>query len=119
MTSVTVVLDTNVLVYLFDGQDAAKQHRARTTMENLGALGTAAIPAQVLAEFSSVMLRKKGRAIGDVTAVTGPLASPAWTRRRSRCGTILRCLVGSGLHGTPWRGKTIATSWGLHRAARV
>lgn len=68
MTSVTVVLDTNVLVYLFDGQDAVKQRLARATVDNLGELGTAAIPAQVLAEFSSVMLRKKGRAIADVTA---------------------------------------------------
>lgn len=68
MISVSVVLDTNVLVYLFDNQDEGKRFKARATVEDLGARGTAAIPAQVLAEFSSVMLCKKGRAIADVTA---------------------------------------------------
>lgn len=68
MTSISVVLDTHVLVSLFDGREEDKQHRARATVENLGGLGTAAIPAQVLAEFSSVMLRKKGRAAEAVTA---------------------------------------------------
>jgi predicted nucleic acid-binding protein len=62
----TIVLDTNVLVYLFDGRDPVKQRMARTTVDNLGRLGTASIPAQVLAEFSSVMLRKARRDAKDV-----------------------------------------------------
>lgn len=63
-----VVLDTNVLVYLFDGRDARKQRLARQVVEECGRLGVASIPAQVLAEFSSVMLRKVGRDAGEVQA---------------------------------------------------
>ena len=52
------VVDTNILVYAHDRRDAAKQRRARAPLAELARAGTAALPAQALAEFSSVMLRR-------------------------------------------------------------
>ena len=51
------VVDTNILVYAHDRRYPAKQRRARDLLAELARVGTAAIPAQALAEFSSVMLR--------------------------------------------------------------
>lgn len=64
----TVVVDTNVLVYLFSGRDPDKRRMARAAIERLGGSGEGAIPAQVLAEFSSVMLRKLRRDPAAVAA---------------------------------------------------
>ncbi len=63
-----VIVDTNVLVYLFDGRDPDKRKVARAAIDRLGRSGEGALPAQVLAEFSSVMLRKLGRDAGAVAA---------------------------------------------------
>ena len=52
------ILDTNVLVYFHDKRDAAKHTVARDLVRRLGMAGNAAIPVQVLAEFSNVALRK-------------------------------------------------------------
>lgn len=52
------VIDTNILVYASDRRDARKQRRARALLAELARAGTAALPAQALAEFSSVMLRR-------------------------------------------------------------
>jgi predicted nucleic acid-binding protein len=52
------LLDTNVLVYMHDGLDPAKQQRAIEVVAHLGRAGRASIPAQALAELSSVALRK-------------------------------------------------------------
>ncbi len=52
------VVDTNILVYAHDRRHPAKQRRARDLLAELARVGTAAIPAQALAEFSSVMLRR-------------------------------------------------------------
>jgi predicted nucleic acid-binding protein len=52
------VIDTNILVYAHDRRDATKQRRARRLLAELARAGTAALPAQALTEFSSVMLRR-------------------------------------------------------------
>lgn len=52
------LVDTNVLVYAHDGREPEKQHRAKHVLLRLGAGPTGAIPAQALAEFASVALRK-------------------------------------------------------------
>jgi len=57
------LLDTNVLVYAHDGRDPDKQLRAKELLLHLGSRATAAIPAQALAEFASVALRKLQPAI--------------------------------------------------------
>ena len=52
------LLDTNVLVYCFDAGDPARQNRALDVLARVGHRPSAVLPAQALAEFSSVALRK-------------------------------------------------------------
>jgi predicted nucleic acid-binding protein len=52
------VLDTNVLVYLHDAGDPVRQQRAANVVARVGRSASAALPAQVLSELSSVALRK-------------------------------------------------------------
>lgn len=52
------LLDTNILVYAHDGTDSEKQARAADVLARVGREPTGALPAQALAEFSSVALRK-------------------------------------------------------------
>jgi predicted nucleic acid-binding protein len=56
--STPYLLDTNVLVYLHDGSDPAKHRRAIEVVAHLGVNARASIPAQALAEFASVAMRK-------------------------------------------------------------
>jgi len=52
------LIDTNLLIYCFDASEASKQQRALDVLARVGAEPSAALPAQVLAEFSNVALRK-------------------------------------------------------------
>lgn len=52
------LLDTNLLVYGFDDRDPDKQERALELLDRVGQEPSAALPAQVLAEFANVMLYK-------------------------------------------------------------
>jgi predicted nucleic acid-binding protein len=58
VTKPQYLLDTNVLVYAHDGRNAFKQRRAVELLTRLGVAANAVLPAQALAEFSSVALRK-------------------------------------------------------------
>lgn len=50
------LLDTNLLVYGFDEEEPEKQERALEGLARVGAEPSAALPAQVLAEFANVVL---------------------------------------------------------------
>ena len=52
------LLDTNLLVYCFDASEAAKQQRALDVLARVGQEPSAALPAQALAEFANVALRR-------------------------------------------------------------
>lgn len=52
------LLDTNLLVYTLDRRVPEKRERAVEVVRRAGRSGGAALPAQVLAEFSSACLRK-------------------------------------------------------------
>jgi len=52
------LVDTNLLIYPLDARDPAKQRRAAEVLRELARRGDAALPAQALAEFSSVVLRR-------------------------------------------------------------
>ncbi len=52
------VIDTNILVYLYDRREAVKQNQAQQVIAHMGAGSRGSIPAQALAEFASVALRK-------------------------------------------------------------
>jgi predicted nucleic acid-binding protein len=52
------LVDTNLLVYTVDRREPEKRERARDVLRRLSLAGSAALPAQVLSEFSSACLRK-------------------------------------------------------------
>ena len=52
------LVDTNLLVYTVDRRAPEKRERAREVLRRVGRTGSAALPAQVLSEFSSACLRK-------------------------------------------------------------
>ena len=56
----TFLLDTNVLVYSLDPHDPIKREQARTVLEHLVELASAALSSQTLSEFANVTLRKLG-----------------------------------------------------------
>lgn len=51
-------LDTNVLVYLFDRDEPAKQERARGVLDGVRRAGEAVVSTQVLQEFYVTVTRK-------------------------------------------------------------
>jgi predicted nucleic acid-binding protein len=53
-----VLIDTNLLVYLYDRNHPGKQARARLVLEQLGLTGTGRLSVQFLSEFFSVATRK-------------------------------------------------------------
>lgn len=52
------LIDTNVLVYVHDRSQAAKQKRAEEVLARVASGPTAALSAQALSELASVLLRK-------------------------------------------------------------
>jgi predicted nucleic acid-binding protein len=52
------LIDTNLLIYPFDGRDLAKQTRARQVLADLKRYNTGFLSSQGLSEFANVMLRK-------------------------------------------------------------
>jgi predicted nucleic acid-binding protein len=55
---VRVFVDTNVLVYLFDADEPAKQQRARDVVSELMRAGSLVLSAQVLSELYVTVTRK-------------------------------------------------------------
>jgi len=51
------LIDTNVLVYLYDAGSPVKRLRAEKVLTHLSQLGTACLSVQTLEEFASVALR--------------------------------------------------------------
>jgi predicted nucleic acid-binding protein len=56
--AIRYLVDTNVLVYALDRRDPEKRGRAWEVLRRVGHAGSAALSAQVLAEFSNACLRK-------------------------------------------------------------
>ena len=54
----SVLIDTNVLVYLYDHTQPLKQDRAREVLDRLELSGSGRLSVQCLAEFFSVATRK-------------------------------------------------------------
>ena len=53
-----VLLDTNVIVYAYDGSDLKKQKKAVEVLDRLAGLDAGALSTQVLAEFFRAVTRK-------------------------------------------------------------
>lgn len=56
--SVRTFVDTNVLVYVYDGESPKKQETARALVEALGRTGDLVLSTQVLQEFYVTVTRK-------------------------------------------------------------
>jgi predicted nucleic acid-binding protein len=65
--SARTFLDTNVLVYLFDNDEPAKQQRASETLQS-SELGELVLSTQVLSEFYVTVTRKLARALDPTLA---------------------------------------------------
>lgn len=53
-----VLLDTNILVYVYDQDDVARQNRAIQVLKDVELSGAGRLSVQTLAEFASVAMRK-------------------------------------------------------------
>ena len=53
-----VLLDTNILVYVYDQDDVVRQNRAIQVVQGAQASGAGRLSVQTLAEFASVAMRK-------------------------------------------------------------
>ncbi|MFB6098959.1 MAG: hypothetical protein ABEK84_07605 [Salinibacter sp.] len=58
LVDASYLLDSNLLVYCFDEKAPEKKDRTLATIDRVGRLPKAALPSQVLAEFSNVALYK-------------------------------------------------------------
>jgi len=56
--SLRVLIDTNVLVYLYDESEHKKQIQARLVLRGIAGAGVGAVSTQVLSEFFSVTTRR-------------------------------------------------------------
>ena len=91
-----VFLDTNLIVYVFDDDEPAKQEVARTVLASSTREGTARISIQVLQEFYVAVTRKLQRPLSHTeaeAAVVGLSALPVVSMDEqsvmtavSRCG---------------------------------
>lgn len=52
------LVDTNILVYLYDRSEAEKQHKAELVVDRLLLSGRGAISTQVMAEFYNAVTRR-------------------------------------------------------------
>lgn len=64
-----VLLDTNILVYLYDSLDTVKQDRAIETVHKLVCTTRAAISTQVLGEFFAATTRARRPILSPVEAI--------------------------------------------------
>jgi len=74
---VVALIDTNVLVYTLDIDEADKQRRAQAILRLMQASRTGAVCAQVLGEHQSVLSRRFRRTQGPDEAV---MATERWAR---------------------------------------
>lgn len=61
-----VMMDTNILVYVFDPRDQHRQEKAISILYALEERGIGSISVQSLAEFVNVMLVKQRLGVGEV-----------------------------------------------------
>jgi predicted nucleic acid-binding protein len=86
--SVRVLIDTNVLVYLYDESVPKKQREARLVLRGIADAGVGVVSTQVLSEFFSVVTRRlrpklplelaqaeleRHTRVWDVVSVTAPI----------------------------------------------
>ena len=93
-------LDTNVLIYLLDGREPARQARAREVVERAALTGRCVLSVQSLGEFFVVAVRKAlatpvvaQQAVDDLT-VTFAIASPTAADARTAAAAAVAGRLG-------------------------
>ncbi|MBI4181387.1 MAG: PIN domain-containing protein [Candidatus Aenigmarchaeota archaeon] len=87
------LIDTNILVYVIDNQDARKREACKREVDRLIASGQAVISNQVLAELFSVLTSKIGIPLPSEEAarvVRGFAESPAITKLTYTAETVVK-----------------------------
>lgn len=84
------LIDTNVLVYLLDTDEAVKLQRAREVVSHLEAHRTGIVCAQVLGEHHSVLKRRFAHTYGPSEAVR---STERWASTFPVCDTSLRVVL--------------------------
>ncbi len=65
-----MLIDTNVLIYLFDTQNSDKQTKAEVVLNDLESMQTGRLSVQCLAEFFSVSTRRLNPPLSPMIALT-------------------------------------------------
>jgi predicted nucleic acid-binding protein len=115
---VTYLLDTNVLIYPHQGSAAPKRERAIELLGRLEARGDAVLPAQALAEFANVALRKLGwnpesiyRQVEDLSQAFAVVPLSEWM--------VLEAVRGVDAHGLSYCDAQIWAAARLHQIPTV
>jgi predicted nucleic acid-binding protein len=69
MTMPPILIDTNVLIYLYDPNQPAKQNQSERVLEQLELTRSGRLSVQALAEFFSVATRKLSPSLTSVEAL--------------------------------------------------
>jgi predicted nucleic acid-binding protein len=72
-----ILIDTNLLIYLFDQDDSSRQTQSRFVLDKLRGIGAGRLSIQSLSEFASVAPKKLSSfvSISDVIDIVHELAS--------------------------------------------
>ncbi|MBE7535205.1 MAG: hypothetical protein HS124_05680 [Anaerolineales bacterium] len=72
-----ILIDTNLLIYLYDQNEPAKQKQARFVLDRLQGIGAGRLSVQSLSEFANVAPKKLSPAIpiSDVIEIIRAFAS--------------------------------------------
>ena len=112
-----VFVDTNVLVYVHDPRDAAKQERALTVLDQLIGRGQAVLSAQCLSEFFAVVTRR----LPDPLTSADALVQVERLSRACRVVDVTPAVVLEGCRGVAAHGMSLwdALIWSAAKLNQV
>lgn len=113
--SAVFLVDTNVLVYVHDTRDPAKQSRARQVVNTLGPRQTGAVSVQILGEFYTVVTRQRTFLLSasDAEAVVTNYIGSWWVFDISPLG-VMEAMRGAQRYGFPYWDAVIWATAKLH-----
>ncbi len=94
-----VFLDTNVLVYVFDGDAAGKQEVAQRILSEAGRSGRHVLSTQVLQEFYVVVTRKLERPLTHEDAARAVTALAELPVTQIDADSVVSAIARAGTHG--------------------
>ena len=100
MTERLTFVDTNVLVYAHDVADRTKHDRAALFVDTLWADEAGIVSTQVLAEFSSVLIRKRRMTPAEARRIVSPFS--AWRVVQADVPMLDAAMVRNQRDGVAW-----------------